>query len=163
MHLTNLSILNPLEWNTSLFFSAITQKQILAEGNLKQGDKERGEKYHMRELGNHPEIPNAVEIILRFTDFYNTVVINGKYCLNDIVHFLKKSEYISAASKMIRIIAVYRNLSSYLHNSYIIPLSDPIMNVKLSDFDEEILKYHSQYLETTNYLYHYIIEFVENV
>lgn len=124
---------------------------------------EGGWGHHMRELGNHPEIPNAVEIILRFTDFYNTVVINGKYCLNDIVHFLKKSEYISAASKMIRIIAVYGNLSSYLNNSYIIPLSDPIMNVKLSDFDEEILKYHSQYLETTNYLYHYIIEFVENV
>lgn len=122
---------------------------------------EGGWGHHMRELGNHPEIPNPVDIKLRFTDFNNTVIINGKYCLNDIVQLLKDSEYISDECRMIRIIAIYGDLSFHHVNSYVIRLSDPIMNVKLSNLDNEINKYHKRYLESTDHIYHYIIEFVE--
>lgn len=99
---------------------------------------EGGWGHHMIELGNHPVIPDPAAITIRFDDFRNTVVINGNYCFNDIVRYLKKTGYISEDCSRLRVFLVGTG------EAYFIPFSDSIMEIPLSDFEEKISEYTHQ-------------------
>lgn len=101
---------------------------------------EGGWGHHMRELGNRPPIPNEVRLSLRVEEKENTIVINGNYTFMDVVRALKKNEYICADCNAVRIIPVG------VAQSYSIPFSDPIMNLCLTEFIENVELYHNKYL-----------------
>ena len=46
----------------------------------------------MLHLGNHPQIDNPVLLHLRFDDFDNSVVINGKYTFENIINFFETNQ-----------------------------------------------------------------------
>lgn len=116
---------------------------------------EGGWGHHMAELGNHPEIPNAVSLSLRFDDFDNTLVINGQYSFNDIIHTLKRADYIPDSCKFIKVIPIGCG-----HKSYSIPFSDSLMSICLTDFREKINQYNSKHikLESGEFIYYEIFE-----
>lgn len=100
---------------------------------------EGGWGHHMCELGNHPEIPEAVSVRIRCEYFDNTIVINGRYCFNDIVKTLKKSDYIypETDSMMVRHVGC-------IGKDYPILFSDPIMTNRLSELYKTIDLYNSE-------------------
>lgn len=114
---------------------------------------EGGWGHHMKELGNHPVIPNSVDIHLRFEDFQNTVVINGNYCFNDIIMLLKKADYVSKTSSKLTVIPV-----GAVNKQYNIPFTDEIMNKPLSEFTELIGEYTRRTLSDDEYVYYELIE-----
>ena len=93
---------------------------------------EGGWGHHMPTLGNHPEIPNAVSIIISTEDLNDTIVINGDYSFEDIVKTLKETEYIDQNRDYLEVLVV--GPGEYYH----IPLSDPIMKIPLIDFIHRI-------------------------
>ena len=115
---------------------------------------EGGWGHHMRELGNRPSIPDEVHLKLRFEDFDNTIVINGKYTFMDVVHELKKNEYIHSDLNAVRVLPVG------VAQTYSIPFSDPIMHLCLTDFVKRIESYHDKHLELAKekFIYHTIFE-----
>ena len=54
---------------------------------------EGGWGHHMPELGNYPIVPDPVCLKFRFEDFDNSVVINGNYCMRDVIWFLRHTGY----------------------------------------------------------------------
>lgn len=94
---------------------------------------EGGWGHHMRSLGNHPVIDNPVSLHLRFEGFNNTVVINGKYSFNDIIHYLQKGDYLPQNVKSLRINAINPQMPTYS-----IPLSDGVINVNLAEFEKKL-------------------------
>ena len=109
---------------------------------------EGGWGHHMIELGNHPIIPNPVAIILRFEDFNNTVVINGAYSFNDIIDYLKKTQYIEETYNILKVYLVG------IRSFYDIPFSDPIMNMNLTEFKKTIQKYTEERFPNHDFIYH---------
>lgn len=114
---------------------------------------EGGWGHHMIELGNHPIISHAVDIKIRFDDFRNTVVINGEYCFNDIVSYLKKTEYIPEDSSRLLV-----HLIGTSDGSYEIPFSDAVMYIPLSDFQNKIEEYTDKCFPDHGFIYHVEIE-----
>lgn len=114
---------------------------------------EGGWGHHMKELGNHPKLENPVSLKIKFDDFYNTVVINGKYTFNDVISFLKKGEYISDRCSMLKVYLI-----GILNNEYVIPFSDEIMDVRLVDFKDNIQKYYLNDLKDNEFIYYEILE-----
>ena len=102
---------------------------------------EGGWGHHMRELGNRPSIANELALTLRFKDFDNTIIINGSYTFMDIVRVLKKTEYIDSDCNAVRVLPVG------VAQSYSVPLSDPIMEMRLTEFIEHIEVRHNKYLK----------------
>lgn len=119
---------------------------------------EGGWGHHMTELGNHPEIPSSVAMKLQFDDFNNTVVINGKYSLKDIVESLKSVGYISNETHHIRIKAVYGDLQQRNSSSYTVPYQDGIMEIPLSEHDNELRERLSLYIDDIGKAYYNIFE-----
>ncbi len=113
---------------------------------------EGGWGHHMIELGNHPVIPDPVAIMIRFDDFRNTVVINGNYCFNDIIRYLKKTGYISEDCSRLRVLLVGTG------EAYSIPFSDSIMQIPLRYFEEKISEYTDQRYPGHGMVYHEEIE-----
>lgn len=105
-------------------------------------------------LGNCPEIPNAIALELRFRDFSNLITINADYTFSDIVHKLQKCEYVSADCRFVRVIPIG------VGRSYLIDLADPIINSPLSALVKDIKKYHSKNLSLDNaeHIHHTIYE-----
>lgn len=93
---------------------------------------EGGWGHHMPTLGNHPDIPDAVSLNIRFDDFKNTVVINGRYCFEDIIDTLKRTGYIDHDRDYLTVLAMGSG------EAYNIPFSDPLMKVPLTDFVQRI-------------------------
>ncbi|MBQ7433253.1 MAG: hypothetical protein IJV50_07345 [Lachnospiraceae bacterium] len=114
---------------------------------------EGGWGHHMIELGNHPDIQNPVAIKIRFDDFKNTVVINGKYCFDDIVRYLKNTNYISNGCSKLLV-----HLIGIPQGPYPIPFSDSIMRKPLSEFAEKIQDYNKKHFPNHGYIYHEEIE-----
>lgn len=112
---------------------------------------EGGWGHHMTGLGNHPSIDNAVSLSIRFGDFSNTVVINGRYTFNDIVNVLKRTEYIDNSCCFIEVIPIGCTTKSYL-----IPFTDPIMKACLTDFETILTQYNSEriHLAEGDFIYH---------
>ena len=108
---------------------------------------------HMINLGNHPVIPNPVSLNLHFEDFKNTVVINGKYCFNDIIKFLQDTEYISERCHKLRILPI-----GIEGKPYEIPFSDSIMRINLTEFENKLQAYNDKYLPKHGVIYHEDIE-----
>lgn len=94
---------------------------------------EGGWGHHMQELGNHPQIPNPVSLHLAFDDFDHTVVINGNYTLRDVVDYLMGTGYLETNIDHIKI-RVIRQYAS----SYVIELTDPLMDVDLNTFEKQL-------------------------
>lgn len=94
---------------------------------------EGGWGHHMKTLGNHPQIDNPVSLTLRFDDFKNTIVINGKYCFNDIVRYLQRGEYLPSRLSHIKIYAI-----NPYQPPYNVLLSDPIMSENLIEFEKSL-------------------------
>ncbi len=89
---------------------------------------EGGWGHHMTELGNHPVIENPVALHLRFEDFDNTVVINGKFSFRDIIDLLKRTGYISPSAAALTVQTVDGEFTGR------IPFSDPRLDTDLQTF-----------------------------
>lgn len=115
---------------------------------------EGGWGHHMKKLGNHPIIPNAVELKLRFEDFNNTVMMNGTYCFMDIIRELNRVGYISDDCKCVKVLLVGCG------KKYSISFSDPIMKLPLTDFVSKIQEYHAVYtkLGENDFVYYEVFE-----
>ena len=117
---------------------------------------EGGWGHHMSELGNHPNIPNAVRLRLRFEDFDNTIVINGSYSFGDIITILQSTGYISSNISHIRVVLV-----GCTRENYSIPISDEIINSCLTKFLEKIqICSEKIQAEQDEYIYYEIFEIV---
>lgn len=99
---------------------------------------EGGWGHHMEELGNHPILPDPVTLYLRFEDFRNAVVINGHYCLNDVVRYLIRTSYLPADCSELLICPIG------IGKVCPIPFSDPIMRVPLTEVDDMLDEYVEQ-------------------
>ena len=93
---------------------------------------EGGWGHHMTELGNHPVIENPVVLHLRFEDFNNTVVINGKYSFRDIIDLLKRTDYISPLAAALTVQTVDGESTER------IPFSDPRLETDLQTFSANL-------------------------
>ena len=115
---------------------------------------EGGWGHHMSSLGNHPKIPKAVSLHIRFDDFKNTVVINGRYSFNDIISTLKRTGYIDNSCNSIEVIPVGCESMSYS-----ISFSDSIMSKPLTKFERILEQYNSEKINLApgEYIYHTIL------
>lgn len=95
---------------------------------------EGGWGHHMKELGNHPDIPDPIQLRLHLEDHFHRVIINGNYCFHDVIHYLKKTQYISEECNKVRV------LFPRTEKSYIIHFGNKIMNLKLSEFENAVTK-----------------------
>ena len=114
---------------------------------------EGGWGHHMIELGNHPRIPNPISIRLIFIDFNNTVVINGNCTFENIVGFLKKTEYLSDDCHYLQV-----HLVGNERRKYSIPFSDKMMRVALHEAMEMIDEYAKQQFPNLDPYYRVDIE-----
>lgn len=101
---------------------------------------EGGWGHHMVRLGNHPELPDPVSLSLKFEDFENEVVISGRYCLRDVVRFLQRSGYVDSDLAAVRVLEIPTR-DSVFPRRYAIPLTDPIMGVKLVGLEGALADY----------------------
>lgn len=115
---------------------------------------EGGRGHHMSELGNHPVINDPVQIKLRFEDFENTIVINGKYTFRDILKYLKKTGYIPDGQRTVRVKPVGTAFSYELSETH------SFMNMKLTDFEKSIDEYTDQLFPDHGCIYHNIFEII---
>ena len=117
---------------------------------------EGGWGHHMPGLGNRPPIDNEVSLKLRFDDFRNTVIINGKYTFRDIINLLKRTGYIKDCCSFIRVLPI-----GCAGKDYAISFDDPIMNICLSDFEKKLEQYNSEriHLNADEFIYHTELEF----
>ena len=94
---------------------------------------EGGWGHHMLHLGNHPQIDNPVLLHLRFDDFDNSVVINGKYTFENIISFLKRTNYLprEACSLLIHAINPYQEPS-------LISFDSELMRLQLTEFEKTL-------------------------
>lgn len=106
----------------------------------------------MIELGNHPHIPEPVALNIKFEDFNNTVIINGKYCFRDIIKFLRKTQYISESCDKIMI-----HMIGTPH-SYALSFADKIMDLKLTEFENAIETYNHEKFPNSGFVYHEELE-----
>lgn len=92
---------------------------------------EGGWGHHMKTLGNHPLIDDPVSLHLRFDEFDNTVVINGKYSFEDIINYLQEGDYLpdNVKTLLVRAINPYKE-------PYLIPLSDESIKLNLRVFEK---------------------------
>ena len=118
---------------------------------------EGGWGHHMKSLGNHPHIPNAVSLNLRFEDFDETVVINGDLCFREILSTLQNTGYTSVSVRYIQVL-----LSGIAGANYLISSSDEILELPLRDFLEEI-RIRSKRIEEERggHIYHEIFKLIE--
>lgn len=116
---------------------------------------EGGWGHHMRELGNHPEIPDGVLLHLRVDDADNALIINGQYRFIDIVDALLHAGYIGQDCKSVKVIPV-----GCAHKAYAIPFTDPILGLRLSDFGNALQQYHTKHirLDRGESIYHEILQ-----
>ena len=115
---------------------------------------EGGWGHHMSGLGNRPPIPNEVRLSLRVEEKENAIVLNGNYTFMDVVRALKKNGYICADCNAVRVLPVG------VAQSYSIPFSDPIMNLSLTEFIENVELNHDKYLKLSkgDFIYRTIFE-----
>ena len=115
---------------------------------------EGGWGHHMRGLGNRPPIPNEVSLGLRIEEKENAIIINGNYTFMDVVRALKKNEYICTDCNAVKVLPVG------VTQSYSIPFSDPIMNLSLTEFIENVELNHDKYLKLSkgDFIYRTIFE-----
>ena len=94
---------------------------------------EGGWGHHMPHLGNHPQIEQPVLLHLRFEDFNHSVVINGKYSFDDVIHFLKKTNYLpeNANSLCIRAVNPYRE-------PVWVSFDSALMGLSLTEFEKQL-------------------------
>ncbi len=94
---------------------------------------EGGWGHHMPELGNHPQIDNPILLHLRFDDFDNSVVINGKYTFENIINFLKDTKYLTkdVSHLLIRAINPYQE-------PYLISFNSDLMRLQLTEFEKKL-------------------------
>ena len=95
-----------------------------------------------------PKQSNAVKLIIRFDDFRNTIVINGAYSFNDIINYLKKTQYIEETCNILKVYLVG------IRSFYEIGFSDPIMNMNLTEFEKTIQKYTDERFPNHDFIYH---------
>lgn len=105
---------------------------------------EGGWGHHMPTLGNHPMIPDAVALNIRFEDFDHNVVINGNYSFRDVIDMLVSVGYIPRSSKYVKVL-----LGGLPEANYLLSLSDEIMGKTLTDFAKKI-KMKSRELQEEN-------------
>ena len=113
---------------------------------------EGGWGHHMTELGNHPTIPNPVALKIRFEDFDNTVVINGKYRFSDIIRFLTDTGYVADCH------GVLVNPVGISDAPYFIPLDDNLLHLDLKAFSERIKILNGRYYPNHGFIYHEVFE-----
>lgn len=111
---------------------------------------EGGWGHHMINLGNHPSIPDPIPIKLKFDDFKNTVVINGTYCFDDVVRYLRETDYVpNDCSKLL----VHLPSTTIGRVSYSISFSDSFMQVKLNDIEEKLEELNQRYYPGCSFLF----------
>ena len=93
---------------------------------------EGGWGHHMPELGNHPEISDAVSLALRFEGYDDRVVVNGNYHARDIADFLKRGGYIPADAKEMQAFGI--GTGNICH----IPFGSPIMDLPLTQLEDAL-------------------------
>ena len=91
---------------------------------------EGGFGHHMKTLGNPPRLDDPVSLSLIFDDFKNTVVINGNYCFNDILEYLKGGGYLPYDISHLKVCA-----TNPYREPYNILLTDPILRESLKVFE----------------------------
>ena len=121
---------------------------------------EGGWGHHMKDLGNHPQIPDCVSLKLRFDEFEETVVINGNYRFRDIIETLKQAGYIDSHCPAVKIHAVYGDGKLRGKTGYTIPLTDPILEVCLKEFQPLLQAYHAEHLEDCHSINYEILELI---
>lgn len=116
---------------------------------------EGGWGHHMRELGNRPQIPDGVSVHIRFEDFDHTMIFNGQYRFIDIIDMFVRSGYIEKAGNYVRVIPI-----GCADEAYSIPVTDPLLSMRLSDFGNALAQYHAKYIpaEHIKHIYHEIFE-----
>ena len=113
---------------------------------------EGGWGHHMTGLGNHPLIPDPVALKIRFEDFDNTVVINGKYSFSDIIRYLEKTDYIADFSQLlIKPVGI-------TNGPYSIYPSDSLLRLNLVDFLAKIKELNDKRFPNHGFIYHEIFE-----
>ena len=88
---------------------------------------------HMPQLGNHPKIADPVILHLRFDEFDNAVVINGKYTFRQIVRFLKKTGYLDDGASSLQVCA----FNPY-QEPYSISFHSESMRLPLTEFEKTL-------------------------
>lgn len=117
---------------------------------------EGGWGHHMTELGNHPIIPDPVDLKLRFEDFNNTIVINGQYTFSDIIKYLVKTEYIPKNSSRLLVHPI-----GISNGPLLISFDDAIMQLPLREFVGETGKRIDKAYPDHRYIYHEVYEILE--
>ena len=102
--------------------------------------------------GNHPNIPEPVALTIRFEDFNNTVIINGKYCFSDIIRFLKRTQYVPGECNKV---IVHMIGTRY---SYELSFEDKIMDLKLTEFEDAIERYNNEKFPNCGFIHYEILE-----
>lgn len=94
---------------------------------------EGGWGHHMISLGNHPVLENPVSVSLVLEEMrQNSVVINGRFTMRDVIRYLQSGGYISQNINRLFI----RYIGSL--NDLIIPWDDGRLDLKLTEFSEEM-------------------------
>lgn len=94
---------------------------------------EGGWGHHMVDLGNHPILPSAVPLKIKFDDFRNTIVFFGNLTLQKILTLFESAGYIEDTLPSIMIQnCTYRALA----HTYSVKRSDPILNDPISDLEK---------------------------
>ena len=94
---------------------------------------EGGWGHHMLHLGNQPQIDDPVLLHLRFDDFDNSVVINGKYTFEAITRFLRRTNYLSREACSLRI----RPINPY-QKPFLISFGSELMRLQLTEFEKRL-------------------------
>lgn len=98
---------------------------------------EGGWGHHMDELGNHPVFEKPVSLKLKFEDFNNTVVFEGTHSFREILNLLKNTGYVEKSISQIKVNVLAYPKSNY---SQFIELSNPILNVPMTEFENSLPK-----------------------
>lgn len=94
---------------------------------------EGGWGHHMLYLGNHPQIDNPVLLHLRFDDFNNSIVINGKYTFENIINFLQETNYLPRKTSGLLVNAV-----NLCQESFFISVDSELMRLQLTEFEKKL-------------------------
>ncbi|MCD8145094.1 MAG: hypothetical protein LUD79_07140 [Oscillospiraceae bacterium] len=100
---------------------------------------EGGWGHHMPELGNHPDIPNAVSIKFALNGETNTIVINGNLTCRSVITKLMDVGYLDANLTHIKISQMDYRTSPHNRMLY---LHDPTLDIPLTEFDALFNEYY---------------------
>ena len=113
---------------------------------------EGGWGHHMPDLGNHPELPDPVQLNLRFEDFDETVMVNGNYSFSDVINYLKTNGYITESLNRFPVLCVGTG------KDFTISIDDPAVQKPLSELKDTMDLYYKQKFPNGGFVYYYIFD-----